>query len=540
MTTIRTMLGGLALTWAALLFGADAVPPPAAEIAADSTRPTLFIAGDSTAANGTTFAVGWGRLVGDYFDPAKIRVVNRALGGRSSRTFVSEGHWDKLLAEVKPGDTVLIQFGQNDGAAMNGPRIARGSLPGLGEETQEIDNVVTQRHETVHTFGWYVRKMIADTRSRGAWPVLFSLTVRNLWENHRVERGSGRYDEWIRQIAETEKVPFVDHTQLIADRYEALGRIATNAFFPRDHVHTSEDGARLNAFLAVSGLKGLREQGLIRTLSLAGQLVPTAAPRAVFVPAQPPPRGAERTDAAFLRWLNLPEPADPARPTIWLIGDSTVRNGKGNGYDGQFGWGDPLERFFYPAKVNLVNRAVGGTGARTFRPQWARLVPEIKAGDVVILQFGHNDNGARGALPGIGDETQARDRPGTKETETVHTFGWYLRRYLAETRAQGATPVVCSLVPRNRWHDGKIARPADSHADWARAVAESERAPFLDLNRLLADRYDALGQDATTALFADKAVHTNWAGAELTARVVADALRALPKNPVAEFMRPGM
>ena len=168
------------------------------------------------------------------------------------------------------------------------------------------------------------------------------------------------------------------------------------------------------------------------------------------------------------------------------------------------------------------------------------VAPVLKAGDVVILQFGHNDNGARGALSGIGDETQARDRPGTKETETVHTFGWYLRRYIDETRAQGATPVVCSLVPRNRWHDGKIARPADSHADWARAVAESEQAPFLDLNRLLADRYDALGQDATTALFADKAVHTNWAGAELTARVVADALRALPKNPVAEFMRPGM
>jgi lysophospholipase L1-like esterase len=257
----------------------------------------------------------------------------------------------------------------------------------------------------------------------------------------------------------------------------------------------------------------------------------------VFVPAQPPPKG---DPAAFSKWLNLPQVADPALPTVWLIGDSTVRNGRGNGYDGQFGWGDPLENYFYPARANLVNRAVGGTGARTFREHWERLLPELKKGDVVILQFGHNDNGARGALPSIGEETEERDRPGGKEKETVHTFGWYLRRYIAEAREKGASVVVCSLVPRNTWHEGKIVRPEHSHADWARAVAESEQVPFLDLNNLIANRYDALGEEKTTALFADKRVHTNWVGAELNAKVVADGLRALPKNPVAEFMRPGM
>ena len=67
---------------------------------------------------------------------------------------------------------MLIQFGHNDGGAINEARIARGSLPGLGDETQEIDNQVTKQHETVRTFGWYMRKMIHETQEKGAIPIL--------------------------------------------------------------------------------------------------------------------------------------------------------------------------------------------------------------------------------------------------------------------------------------------------------------------------------------------------------------------------------
>lgn len=535
-TTLRSwfVVGALLLAG----FGHAAEPAAGAVETAPVRAPTLFIAGDSTAQAGNPLAVGWGKAFAEYFDPAKASVVNRAIGGRSSRTFVTEGRWERLVAELKAGDVVLIQFGHNDGAERNGPRIARGSLPGLGEETEAIDNQVTKQPEVVHTFGWYVRKMIAETRAKSAMPILMTITIRNLWAEGRVERSSGDYNAWIRQLAEAEKVPLIDHAKLIADHYERIGHTAANAFFPRDHVHTGEDGARLNAYFAVSGLKGLREEPLIRWLSLAGQLVPTAAPADVYVPPQPPPRGPDRS--GFLAWLNLPEPADPALPNLWLIGDSTVRNGKGNGYDRQFGWGDPLREYFYPTKVNIVNRAVGGMGARTFRSQWERILPQVKRGDVVVIQFGHNDNGGGGALPGIGDETSERENPTTKQTQVVRTFGAYLREYIAEIRAKGATPVVCSLVPRNTWRDGKLARPAGAHADWARDVATSEKVGFIDLFTLLADRYDLLGQSATLALFADRTVHTNWDGAVLSAKVVADALRALPEKPVAQFLRPGM
>ena len=81
---------------------------PAKATLSETVLPTLFVAGDSTAANGIPNAIGWGKWLGEYFDAGKIRVLNRAIGGRSSRTFVTEGHWDKLMAEAKAGDTAQL------------------------------------------------------------------------------------------------------------------------------------------------------------------------------------------------------------------------------------------------------------------------------------------------------------------------------------------------------------------------------------------------------------------------------------------------
>src|SRR5436190_18801581 len=77
--------------------------------------PTVWVIGDSTASNANRR--GWADPFADYFDQSKAHTVNRARAGRSSRTFVTEGLWDKVRAELKPGDYVLIQFGHNDGSS---------------------------------------------------------------------------------------------------------------------------------------------------------------------------------------------------------------------------------------------------------------------------------------------------------------------------------------------------------------------------------------------------------------------------------------
>ena len=475
--------------------------------------PTLWVIGDSTANNQNHR--GWADPFATYFDASKINVVNRARAGRSSRTFATEGLWEQVRAELKPGDFVLIQFGHNDGSAPDKDR-ARGSLPGLGEESKEF-TLPNGTRETVHTFGFYMRKYIAGTKAAGATPIVLGLTVRNIWKNGLVERGPGSFSSWSAQIAKAEGVPFADVTNAIADRYETMGEEQVKALFPEDHTHTSPEGADLNASLVVAALKGVPKSPAAEFLSEKGKAIPP------------------------YRSLNLPVPANPALPTLFLIGDSTVRNGRADGAGGQWGWGEPIVDFFDASKINVVNRAVGGLSSRTFLTQgyWGRVLAMLKPGDFVVMQFGHNDGGAiddparaRASLPGTGDETREIDNPITKQREVVHTFGWYLRKFVAETRGKGARPVVCSLIPRKIWKDGHIARDSASYAGWAAAVARSEGVGFIDLNEKIAARYDELGPEKVEPLFGDEHTHTSRAGAEMNAAIVVAGLKALPGNPL--------
>ena len=127
-----------------------------------------------------------------------------------------------------------------------------------------------------------------------------------------------------------------------------------------------------------------------------------------------------------------------------------------------------------------------------------------------FCSFGHNDNGplddparARGTLPGLGDETREIENPILKVRETVHSYGWYIRKYVVDAIAVGATPVVCSPVPRKAWNGQKVARDADTYGGWARAIAVQQHVAFIDLNEIIGRRYDALGQQAVEPLFAD-------------------------------------
>jgi polygalacturonase/lysophospholipase L1-like esterase len=240
--------------------------------------------------------------------------------------------------------------------------------------------------------------------------------------------------------------------------------------------------------------------------------------------------------------------ATPSRlPTLFLIGDSTVRNGDATGSNGQWGWGEPLVRHFDPAKITVINRAIGGRSSRTFLTEgrWDQVLTALKPGDVVIMQFGHNDGGdlftgtrPRASLKGTGEETQDGVVELTGKAETVHTFGWYMRKYVREAKAKGAIPIVCSLVPRKNWKDGRIVRAAADYGTWAADVARSEGALFIDLNEIIAAHYDVLGPRTLEGLFKDDNTHTSAKGAELNAASVVEGLKALPANPLAPFLVP--
>ncbi len=188
---------------------------------------TIFVIGDSTAAEKSHVKTnperGWGMVLQGCFDE-KIIVDNHAVNGRSSKSFIDEGRWKKVLDKIKPGDYVFIQFGHND----EKPAPARHTDP----ETTFADNL---------------RRYVNETRAKGGIPVLFNAVVRRCWY---VEKDGNDDDEKLRgttfsgeekvnsdtlvdthgayvvvpgKVAKEMQVPFVDATKVTHDIETGLG-----------------------------------------------------------------------------------------------------------------------------------------------------------------------------------------------------------------------------------------------------------------------------------------------------------------------------
>jgi rhamnogalacturonan acetylesterase len=264
---ITTVLLAFCATLLAQTPAADtaAVPPPPPQVnlpqraPLNPNLPTIFVVGDSTASNGPN--LGWGDHLANYFDLTKVNVANRAHAGRSSRSYMVEGAWDKVLAEIKPGDYVMLQWGQNDGGDLGGAK-PRGDLRGDGDATQDVlqtVGVLAGKMETVHTYGWYNRKYVADTLAKGATPMFLSMTIHNSWKPDATGALhvslDMRFGPVMWKIAQEDHLAFIDMAPMEATRMESVGKDKAALWFPIDYVHTSPEGAELNAQSVVIALE---------------------------------------------------------------------------------------------------------------------------------------------------------------------------------------------------------------------------------------------------------------------------------------------
>jgi rhamnogalacturonan acetylesterase len=222
-------------------------------------KPALHTIGDSTVRNANKETWGWGTPIAALFDTTKIHVENNAMAGRSTRTFLSEGRWDKVLASLKRGDFVTMQFGHNEGSVPDTTKAGRrGVLRGIGEETKELtwpDGKV----EVVHTYGWYLRKFIREAKAKGATPIVVSMIPRNQFKDGKVVRASKDFGKWASEVAAQEHTFFVDLNSITADKYDAWGPEKVKTLFPGDHTHTNLEGAKINAESVVEGIKQLQD-----------------------------------------------------------------------------------------------------------------------------------------------------------------------------------------------------------------------------------------------------------------------------------------
>ena len=240
-------------------------------------KPTVFFTGDSTVKNADKDddgMWGWASQAFTVFDESKINLVNAARAGRSTRSFIREGLWDKVYNSLQPGDFVTIQFGHNDICPITDKK-ARGVIPG-SQDTLHVYKLDNGTYEVVYSFGWYLKKMIDDVREKGATPILVSLTPRNEWPDGKIERRDNSYGKWYREVVEQTGVAFVDLHNISADfldkkfavkslpqdkekakaKMAQLKEKAGAKYFKKDHTHTSKLGAQMNA---QSFAKGLRQ-----------------------------------------------------------------------------------------------------------------------------------------------------------------------------------------------------------------------------------------------------------------------------------------
>ena len=215
---LSTIINSLLLCVAAILF------------ASSNKQTSVFIVGDSTAANKshpeTNPERGWGMALQGFFD-SKIRVDNHALNGRSSKSFIGEGHWAKVLDLIKPGDYVIIQFGHND-------------------EKKKADRYT----EPGTTFDATLARYVTETREKGGIPVLMNSVVRRnffrksdngiddeslrntVYTDEKINSDTlidthGAYLLSPRNVAKKMNVPFVDANKITHDYEQSLGIIGS-------------------------------------------------------------------------------------------------------------------------------------------------------------------------------------------------------------------------------------------------------------------------------------------------------------------------
>lgn len=508
-------------------------------------NPVLFLVGNSTMrtgtlGNGNNGQWGWGFYAHEYYDENKITVENHALGGTSPRTFYTM-LWQPVLEAVKKGDYVFLELGHNDNGPIDSIRARSSYRPDgkleVKEDSISIYNKVTRKQETVYTFGGYMRRFINEIRAKGATPILFTLTPRNDYEAgnpKRIQRKLSDFTPAIFAIGKETNTPVIDLNDISATKLEQYGPWKANYHFYLDKIHSSAYGARMNAASAAEGILASNDPQVAFLKSCLNDRV-----------------NPKRCD----------QNRQQGKPMVFLCGDSTGKNEDSNP-DGMWGWGSQGYTVFDANKCVFQNQAKAGRSTRTYidEGRWDEVYNSLQKGDVVLIQFGHNDIGGikdgkeRGVIASAKDSCAVYRMESSGIYQLIYSYGWYLKKMIRDTQEKGAIPVLLSLTPRNEWHEGNghsrgfiypvkektgksyIERRNETYGSWCRTVARETGCEFVDIHNITANALDKMGPKKAASYFKNDHTHTSLKGAQLNAQSLAKGLRDI-QSPVAWLLK---
>jgi len=236
--------------------------------------PSLYLVGDSTTAFHSVSAgiQGWGVEIPQFLQD--IRVVNLAISGSSARSYTSNGNWTTVKDRLASGDYVVIEFGHNDGGSPESSD--RADVYGDDDSVTQTVTLANGAVEVVHTFGYYIKAMIDDSKAKGANVIISSQTPDNPYDNSTtIVDAPPRFVGYAKDVAAAKGVPYVDHFAAVIALFTKLGNKTVDSYYPFDHTHTNVAGAIQVAQAFLGGLSCSSAQGVLAEYVKAGEATNT-------------------------------------------------------------------------------------------------------------------------------------------------------------------------------------------------------------------------------------------------------------------------
>jgi lysophospholipase L1-like esterase len=216
------------------------------------------------------------------------------------------------------------------------------------------------------------------------------------------------------------------------------------------------------------------------------------------------------------------------KTVIWVCGDSTatdVPSSKSKPPYYLMGWAQMLQTFFNEDSVEVQNKARSGRSSKSFSGQiWPSFKNQIKKGDYIVIQFGHND-----------------EKPDDRHTEPGTTYKEYLSIYVDHAKKVGAIPILTTPIERNRWKNGNKEMDP-THGDYPEAMRELAKArniTLVDLTLLTREHFEKIGRDSTTKtiFFPGDGSHLQKTGATAISKLFVDDIVAQKVMPVCSWVK---
>ncbi len=502
----------------------------------DESKTQIFLAGDSTV---KTYGIekstgGWGEFLQDYFDSSKVEIVNKAEGGRSTRSFINQGRLDEILNEIGKGDYLFIQFGHNDCSdgedyleeryAPVGTPDANGiypTTPGVKTETPAdllaLDTSYAYSdtyyaYDSGGTYKWYLKQYIDGARAKGATPVLVTPITRMYFNDDNVIKphhddsttNSNAYVTAMKQVGAEENVVVLDLFGSTESLYNQLGPIKAALLHDvkADGIIDKTHQSKYGAFNTAGILRGLIDKSSLPIKAYTKD--PTTA-------------------VASTEGLR--------KATAFILGDSTscIYEYDKNHSIPRGGWGMYIGDYMANS-LNIRDLAISGRSSKSFTVEdnYQTFLNEVKKGDYVFIQFGHNDR--KNTTP---EDAENRYTDPSGDKGTVGSYKYYLYNYyIKPAQDAGAIPILVTPVSERIFENGKAADTHGIYDDDVRELAKETGVSLLDLTKISADLYNSQGEAGTEKMFAYYTdteqgidnVHFNHYGGSLIARLIATNL----------------